>query len=170
MRGLLFVFGLAAMGAGVYLAGQRGVSDAAALATAGAGVFALVMFKLGAGGQKTLRPAVRGLMQHSPSERKEANELSESLEGLIAAREARNAEALDGRNTVAVYLSGVGDNQIAVIKVLRQHFNLQLKEAKDLSDAAKRGQKPSLGQSIPTAAARALERDITRAGGDLEIR
>lgn len=106
----------------------------------------------------------------SPSVRNEASELAGNLDALAGARSNRNAEALDARNTVAVYLSSTGSNQIAVIKALRKQFNLDLKAAKDLSDAAKSGQKPSLDQAMPSSTARAFEREIQRAGGELEIR
>ena len=170
MRAMLLVLALGAGAAAFYLAGDRGVTDPAVIAVAAAAVFALAMFRMI---PSPARPRPRGAaaqLNRTSSVREEAGHLAGNLDALAAARSARNEEALDSRNAVAVYLSRVGENQIAVIKVLRAHFNLQLKEAKDLTDAAKGGQRPSLGQTVPVAAARALQRDIEKAGGELEIR
>lgn len=170
MRIMLLLLALGAGAAAFYLAGDRGVTDPAVIAVAAVAVFALAMSRMT---PSAARPKARGAtaqLNRSPSVRNEASQLAGNLDALADARSARNEEALDSRNTVAVYLSRVGENQIAVIKVLRAHFSLQLKEAKDLTDAAKGGQRPSLGQTVPVAAARALEKDIEKAGGELEIR
>lgn len=170
MRAMLVLLALAAGAAAFYLAGDRGVTDPAVIAVAATAVFALAMFRMT---PSSARPKPRGAtaqLTRSGAIRGEASELAGTLDALADARAARNEEALDSRNAVAVYLSRVGENQIAVIKVLRAHFNLDLKDAKDLTDSAKHGQKPSLGQTVPVSAARALQKDIEKAGGELEIR
>lgn len=170
MRSLLLLLAIAAGASAFYLAGDRGVTDPAAIAVAGVAVFALAMFKVTPSAARPRPRSVPAQSPRSPSIRQQAGELAGNLDALADARSARNEEALDSRNSVAVYLARVGDNQIAVIKVLRAHFNLDLKAAKDLTDSAKHGQRPSLGQTVPVSAARALQRDIEKAGGELEIR
>jgi ribosomal protein L7/L12 len=160
---------MVSVGAAAFLTSARGVSDPTALAAVAAAIVALVLFKVSSLGAP-VRPQSTAPSPRSPSVKEEATELAGNLEALAAARSYRNAEALESRNTVAVYLSSTGQNQIAVIKALRKQFNLDLKAAKDLSDAAKHGQKPSLDQAMPSSAARAFEREIKRAGGELEIR
>lgn len=169
MRVMLLLLALVAGGAAFYLAGDRGVGDPAVIAVAAVAVFVLALFRMT---PSTVRPQPRGPADapRSPAYRREAGELAENLEALARARAPRNEEAFDSRNTVAVYLSMVGENQIAVIKVLRKHFNLDLKAAKDLTDSAKRGQRPSLGQTVPVNLARVLRTDIQKAGGEVEIR
>ena len=169
MRALLLLVAIVSAGVAVYLAGARGASDSTVLAAAVAAIVAVVLFRFSSPGA-TVRASSAAPPARSPSVRDEASELAGNLEALADARSNRNAEALDGRNTVAVYLSSTGPNQIAIIKALRKQFNLDLKAAKDLSDAARSGRKPSLDQAMPSSAARAFESEIERAGGELEIR
>ncbi len=169
MRAMLLLLALAAGAAAFYLAGDRGAGDPAVIAVAAVAVFAVAMFRMS---PSSARPKSRGPapMSRTQAYREEASELAGNLDALTQARASRNEEALDSRNTVAVYLARVGENQIAVIKALRKHFNLDLKTAKDLTDSAKHGQKPSLGQTVPANLARALQADIAKAGGEVEIR
>ena len=170
MRATLLLLAIGAGAAAFYLAGDRGVADPAVVAVAAVAVFALAMFRMT---PSSARPKARGAatqLSRSPAVRDEAGELAGNLKALADGQDNRNQEALDARNTVAVYLARVGDNQIAVIKALRAHLKLDLRAAKDLTDSAKHGQKPSLGQTVPVSVARALLKDVENAGGELEIR
>jgi ribosomal protein L7/L12 len=62
-----------------------------------------------------------------------------------------------------------GEKPIAVIKVLREHFNIGLKEAKDFVDSAREGMRPLLARELPVGRAQELARDIERAGGRVEF-
>ncbi|MEO8539848.1 MAG: ribosomal protein L7/L12 [bacterium] len=171
MRALLLLVALIAAGAAAYLAVSSGPTEPVVLGAAVAAVVALIMFKLTpSGGRSALADIPRPVRVPSDDMQEELSELSGSLSALAAAGSTRNNEALDGRSRVAVYLSSVGPKQIEVIKVLRAHKKLGLKEAKDLTDRAKAGQKPSIDQAMPSTAARALAKDVERAGGRVEIR
>ena len=62
-----------------------------------------------------------------------------------------------------------GRNQIAVIKVLRNYLDIGLKEAKDLSDAAKKGASPLVVAEMAVERAREFATDIENAGGRAEF-
>ena len=63
----------------------------------------------------------------------------------------------------------VGRNQIVVIKALRSHLDLGLREAKDLTDQAKLGKRPFLPAGLSPTAAAQLARDVAAAGGQVEF-
>lgn len=170
MRAILLLFALLAGGSAAYLAGDRGPTDVLVIVTAAAAVFALAMYKATPAGRSEKRKGWAPAPVHTSAMREEASELAESLNALANARGSTNEEALAGKATVDVFLRRAGPNQIAVIKVIRGHLHLGLREAKVLTDAAKRGERPPLAKAMPAETARAFARDLERAGGQLEFR
>ena len=170
MRPLLLLFALLAGGAAVYLASDRGVSDLSVIATAAAAVFALVMSRMTPAGRPENRKGWAPAPVRSAAIREEASELAAGLAAIAVARGGPGEVALSAGDTVSVLLTKVGPNQIAVIKAVRQHLRLGLREAKTFTDAAKRGERPVLHKAMPSAIAREFARDVERAGGKLELR
>ena len=84
-----------------------------------------------------------------------------------AARVREQERVLSEKPTVGVRLLDPGRNQIAVIKVLRNHFDIGLQEAKDLTDGAKKGANPLLTADLEVRQARKLGEDIEAAGGQV---
>lgn len=78
---------------------------------------------------------------------------------------AAGAEA-EVKDAFTVSLSAVGEQKIAVIKVIKEALGLGLKEAKDLVDAA-----PSvLKEGVKKAEAEELKKKIEEAGGKVELK
>jgi large subunit ribosomal protein L7/L12 len=76
------------------------------------------------------------------------------------------AAASDEKTTVAVHLSAVGEQKIAVIKVVKEVLALGLKEAKDLVESA-----PALiKDGMKKEDADALKKQIEAAGGKVEFK
>lgn len=98
---------------------------------------------------------------HTPAERRAAAHLAESIDSLVAARMAAPGASL--------VLVSPGPNKIAVIKVLRQHLDTGLREAKDLVDAAGPGPAVVALGLKPEAAGRLL-RELHEAGARAELR
>lgn len=170
MRAVLLLFAVLAGGAAAYLSRERGASDVFVLATAAACVFALIVFKATPSARSDSRRSWHPAPVPSAEMREELSELAGNLEALSNGLPVRTDDDLDGPATMATYLSSVGPNQIAVIKVLRNYLDLGLAEAKGMTDAARRGEKPLLSRSISSAQARAMGKDIDQAGGHLEVR
>lgn len=162
MRSVLVLFGVGAAAAAGYLASERDVFDGATLTVAGLSAFALLIAWVAppAGQTKrvSLRPAAR-------QQRKGQGPLSPGE----AAKAAEQERLLRGDTVVDVRLTESGRDQIAVIKVLRNHFDLGLKEAKDFSDGARTGARPLLHARFPVAEARKLAEDVEKAGGRVEF-
>jgi large subunit ribosomal protein L7/L12 len=73
---------------------------------------------------------------------------------------------VDLPTTVDVVLTSAGEKKISVIKVVRQHTGLGLKEAKDLVDGAPQVVKAGLER----AAAEKLRKELEEQGAGVELR
>lgn len=83
----------------------------------------------------------------------------------VAGPAAAGAEA-EVKDAFTVVLSAVGEQKIAVIKVIKEAMGLGLKEAKDLVDGA-----PSvLKEGVKKAEADELKKKIEEAGGKVELK
>jgi ribosomal protein L7/L12 len=163
---MLVLVVLAGTGAG-YRVWDRGEIDLVAGGLAAVGVLALVAMRLARGDARA--PQRSSVVVAQPrAVREELSELAAHIEALASRRglPARPAQQSDGGRAVLV---SVGRNQIAVIKALRSHFDLGLREAKDLTDQAKLGRRPLLPGGLPPAAAAQLARDVAAAGGQVEF-
>lgn len=76
------------------------------------------------------------------------------------------AAAAEEKTSFDVVLTNFGANKIGVIKVVRQITGLGLKEAKDLVEGAP---KP-LKEGVSKEDAEKIKKDITEAGGTVEIK
>jgi len=76
------------------------------------------------------------------------------------------APAAEEQTEFTVMLTGVGDNKVNVIKVVRAVTGLGLKEAKDLVDGAPKAVK----EGISKADAEAIAKQISEAGGKAELK
>ncbi len=84
----------------------------------------------------------------------------------VAVATAPAAAAGEEKSTFAVHLAAVGEQKIAVIKVIKEVLALGLKEAKDLVDAA-----PSLlKDGMKKEEADAFKKQIEAAGGKVELK
>lgn len=108
----------------------------------------------------------------------EASELKKALEdefGVSAAAPvvvaaapgagAGEAAAAEEKTEFNVILKGAGDKKINVIKVVRAHTGLGLKEAKDLVDSAPKPVK----EGIPKDEAEKLKKEFEEAGATVEL-
>ena len=108
----------------------------------------------------------------------EAAELKKALEeefGVTAAAPivmaggmpaAGGAAQVEEKTEFDVILEGVGDKKINVIKVVRAHTGLGLKEAKDLVDSAPKPVK----EGIPKDEAEKLKKEFEEAGATVQIK
>lgn len=76
------------------------------------------------------------------------------------------APAAEEKTEFDVILLGVGDKKINVIKVVRAHTGLGLKEAKDLVDSAPNPVK----EGIPKEEAEKLKKEFEDAGAKVELK
>ena len=84
----------------------------------------------------------------------------------VAAAPAAGAAAGEEKTAFAVHLSAVGEQKIAVIKVVKEVLALGLKEAKDLVDSA-----PALlKDGMKKEEADAFKKQIEAAGGKVELK
>ena len=74
--------------------------------------------------------------------------------------------AEEAKSTFDVVLKAAGDKKIQVIKVVRAHTGLGLKEAKDLVDGAPK----TVKENLPKADAEALKKKIEEQGGTAELK
>jgi ribosomal protein L7/L12 len=168
MRLMLLGFGLLCFAATAFLAVDGGVWNPATLFVALVGTGALAGFRMVPRGERGQRHPQRGAQVLRPrAVREQASTLSGNLQAIADAR--AGLPTLAGRTEANAYLNDVGRNQIAVIKAIRGHLKIGLKDAKELTDAAKRGARPGLGRSMPIEAARALAQDVAAAGGQVEF-
>jgi len=86
-----------------------------------------------------------------------------------AARTRERERVLANGPTVGLRLLDSGRNQIAVIKVLRNYLDLGLKDAKEISDAAKKGTSPLVIAEMAVERAREFAEDLENAGGVVEF-
>ena len=160
-------FTLACLSGAIYLAASQGASNIATLAVGAMAIGGIVAARLSAA------PA-RKRSEHSVSSprtraiQEQASTLAANLDALADARAGIGPE-LAGREQLTAYLASAGRNRIAVIKALRSHFNIGLKEAKQLTDEATRGERPLLARNVAAETARALARDVTAAGGRVDV-
>jgi large subunit ribosomal protein L7/L12 len=77
-----------------------------------------------------------------------------------------DAAAVEEQTEFTVHLTGVGENKVNTIKVIRTITGLGLKEAKDLVDGA-----PAVVKDgIPKAEAEAIKKQLDEAGAKAEIK
>lgn len=110
----------------------------------------------------------------------EASELKKALEdefgvtasapvmvaGGAAAAGAGEAAVEEEKTEFDVILQGVGDKKINVIKVVRAHTGLGLKEAKELVDNAPN----TVKEAIPKEEAEKLKKEFEEAGATVELK
>ena len=83
-----------------------------------------------------------------------------------AAPAGEAAPAVEEKTQFDVILTAAGPNKVNVIKVVRAVTGLGLKEAKDLVDGAPKPVK----EAISKADAEAIQKQITEAGGTVEVK
>ena len=76
------------------------------------------------------------------------------------------AAAAPEKEEFNVVLTGSGDKKIQVIKVVREHTGLGLKEAKDLVDRAPKADK----EGVNKAEAEDIKKKLEAAGGSVELK
>ena len=76
------------------------------------------------------------------------------------------AEAAEEKTEFDVILTGAGANKVAAIKAVRSATGLGLKEAKALVEAAPTPVK----EGVSKEEAEALEKDLTEAGAEVEVK
>jgi large subunit ribosomal protein L7/L12 len=79
---------------------------------------------------------------------------------------AAPAAAAEEQTEFTVMLTAIGDNEVNVIKAVRELTGLGLKEAKDVVDGAPKAVK----EGIPKADAEAAKKKLEDAGGKAEIK
>lgn len=84
----------------------------------------------------------------------------------VAAPAASAAAPVEEKTEFNVILTGVGDNKVNVIKVVRTITGLGLKEAKDLVDGAPKAVK----EGVSKADADAIAKQLAEAGAAFEIK
>ena len=85
---------------------------------------------------------------------------------MMAGPAAAAAEKPEEKTTFDVILEAAGDKKIQVIKVVRAHTTLGLKEAKDLVDAAPK----AIKESIPKDEAEKIKKELQDAGGTVSLK
>lgn len=84
----------------------------------------------------------------------------------VAAGPAAAGEVAEEKNSFDVILKAAGGAKLQVVKAVKEHCGLGLKEAKDLVDAA-----PStLKEGVDKATAEALKAAIEEAGAEVELK
>lgn len=165
MKFVLVLLAVGAAAAGGYLVGDEGGIPVSAWIVGGVSVFALLLYAIvpaGGGPQRvSLRPGSPGRPASSPQAR--------VLRPGDAARLREQERLLSEGGQVALRLIDTGKNQIAVIKVLRNYLDIGLKEAKDISDAAKRGQSPLVTAEVAADVARQFIVDLQNAGAAAQL-
>ncbi len=107
----------------------------------------------------------------------EASELKQALEdefGVTAAAPVvvgaapagGEAAAAEEKTEFDVILSGIGDKKINVIKVVRAHTGLGLKEAKELVDSAPK----AIKEGATKEEAEAIKKELEEAGATVELK
>ncbi len=74
--------------------------------------------------------------------------------------------AAEEKTDFTVFLAGIGDKKIQVIKTVRELTGLGLKEAKDLVEAAPKAVK----EGVPKAQAEEMKKKLTEAGASVELK
>lgn len=162
MRMVLTLFAVGAAAAGGYLAGDRGGFDATVLMIAVGVVLAVAMAWMVPADNQPRSVSLR------PRPAQDGGTARKVLTPGEAARR-REEERILTADQVALRLLDSGRNQIAVIKEIRTYLDLGLREAKELSDAAKKGANPTLAEAMEAGRARDFARALERAGGQVEF-
>ena len=93
-------------------------------------------------------------------------EAAAPMAAAVAAPAGDGAAAVEEKDTFDVILTGSGDKKIQVIKEVRAHTTLGLKEAKDLVDQAP---KP-IKENVSKDEAEKIKAAIEAAGGTVELK
>lgn len=105
----------------------------------------------------------------------ELNELVKAIEekfgvsaAAVAAAPAAGAAAAgeEAKDSYTVHLAAVGEQKIAVMKIVKEALALGLKDAKDLVDAAP----TDLKTGVKKAEAEAMKKQIEEVGGKVELK
>ena len=166
MKFALVLFAVAAAAVGGWLVGDEGEVSIAPLIVGGLVVFALLVYLVIPATMKSDRISLRPANSAPRTGRQPQARILHPGE---AARLRERERVLSSGGPVGLRLLDAGRNQIAVIKVLRNYLEIGLKEAKDLSDAAKRGQSPLVIAEMAADRARQFAADIEEAGGSAEF-
>ena len=85
---------------------------------------------------------------------------------MMAGPAAAAADKPEEKTTFDVVLEAAGDKKIQVIKVVRAHTTLGLKEAKDLVDGAPK----TIKEAIPKEEAEKIKTELEAAGGVVKLK
>jgi ribosomal protein L7/L12 len=167
MKFMLVVFAVAAAAAGGYIGGDTGEAGLGVFAAGAAVAVLLLIFAIIPDAPS--RPTVS--LRPSGDRPAPASRIAQArvLHPGEAARLRERERLLANAPEVAVRLIDSGRNQIAVIKVLRNYLDLGLKDAKELSDAARKGASPLVVAQMAVDRAREFAEDIENAGGQVEF-
>jgi len=89
-----------------------------------------------------------------------------SAAAVAAVGPATAGPAVEEKDAFTVVLASVGEQKIAVMKVVKEVLGLGLKEAKDLVDAAP----ATLKEGMKKAEAEEVKKKIEEAGGKVELK
>ena len=84
----------------------------------------------------------------------------------VAAPAAAGAAVEEEKTSFDVVLKGVGANKLAVVKAVKEHTGLGLKEAKDLVDGAPN----TIKEGLAKADAEALKKVLEEVGAEVELK
>ena len=84
----------------------------------------------------------------------------------VAAAPAAGAGAAEEKSEFDVVLASVGENKMAIIKLVKETTGLSLKEAKDLVDGAPK----TLKEHVSKADAEAMKAKLEEAGAKIELK
>jgi ribosomal protein L7/L12 len=166
MKLVLVLFAVAAAAGAGYVVGDEGRVTAAGWVAVGGALFALLLYAVIPASSGAARVSLRPSSAASASSRPPSARV---LRPGDAARLRERERVLSGGGPVALRLIDTGRNQIAVIKVIRNYLDVGLKEAKDVSDAAKRGQSPLVIAEMVAERAREFAADLEKAGAVAEL-
>jgi large subunit ribosomal protein L7/L12 len=85
---------------------------------------------------------------------------------MVAGPAAAAAEKPEEKTTFDVVLEAAGDKKIQVIKVVRAHTTLGLKEAKDLVDGAPK----TVKEAVTKDEAEKIKKELEAAGGTVKLK
>lgn len=85
---------------------------------------------------------------------------------MVAGGAAPAAAAVEEKTEFDVVLAAIGDNKLAVIKVVRELTGLGLKEAKDMVEAAPK----AIKEGVSKEEAEALKAKLAESGATVEIK
>jgi large subunit ribosomal protein L7/L12 len=88
--------------------------------------------------------------------------------GMMPAGVGGEAAAPEEKDAFAVKLTGIGDQKIQVIKVVRALMGLGLKEAKDFVDKAA-AEPQVMKEAASKEEAEKMKKDVEEAGGSVEL-